>query len=153
MRLASHRGEEPLTIPDIANGEGLSLPHVGKIMGILKESGLVESVRGRSGGYVLSIPAEELTLSEIFRALDNRLLETSYCEKGSRLSDQCVHAGDCSILPLWEALIGLMDRFLKDVTLADLEGNDFGIVFGNRNGSEGHVIDSKELEGSSSDLI
>ncbi len=148
MRLAGHQGEEPLTIPDIASGEGLSLPHVGKIMGILKESGLVESMRGRSGGYVLSMPAEKLTLSVIFRALDDRLLETSYCKKSGRISDQCVHAGDCSILPLWEALIGLMDRFLKDVTLADLEGDDFSIVSGNPNGGKSHVIDGKELEGS-----
>lgn len=123
MRLASHNGEDPLTITDIAKGEGLSLPHVGKIMGILKEAELVESVRGRSGGYVLSIPADELTLSEVFKALDGRIIETAYCEKGSTISNHCVHSGDCSIMPLWEALTVLMDQFLKEVTLADLENN------------------------------
>ena len=145
MRLAGHRGDEPLTITDIAKAEGLSLPHVGKIMGILKEAELVESVRGRSGGYVLSAPADELTLSEIFRALDGRILETAYCEKGNVRSEKCVHSGDCSILPLWEALIVLMDRFLKDVTLADLEDNQIGGIRlkGGRDEGEG---ESEEKE-------
>jgi Rrf2 family protein len=121
MRLAGNRGKEPLTITDIANGESLSLPHVGKIMGKLKEAGLVASVRGRSGGYVLSVPADELTLSDIFRALDGRILETAYCHKPGSTEEQCVHAEDCSILPLWEALTDRMNQYLKDITLADLK--------------------------------
>ena len=146
MRLASHTGEEPLTINDIARGEGLSLPHVGKIMGILKEAELVESVRGRSGGYVLSVPAEELTLSDVFKALDGRIIETSYCEKGSRISERCVHSGDCSIMPLWEALIVLMDQFLKDVTLADLEDNQINLARLNHGGNGGDKDPEVESE-------
>ena len=144
MRLASHNGEEPFTITHIAKGEGLSLPHVGKIMRILKEAELVESVRGRSGGYVLSVPAAELTLSEVFKALDGRLLETNYCEKGSIISDHCVHTGDCSILPLWEALIALMDQFLKEVTVADLEHKQINGVH-LKNGRNGRGGESEDL--------
>jgi Rrf2 family protein len=155
MRLASHNGEDPLTITDIAKGEGLSLPHVGKIMGILKEAELVESVRGRSGGYVLNLPADELTLSEVFKALDGRIIETAYCEKGSTISNHCVHSGDCSIMPLWEALTHLMDQFLKEVTLADLEHNQIHGVRLNSgaNGENGDREDGIELEEEKNDTF
>ena len=70
MLLAGRDEGHPLTLTEISEREGLSLPHAGKIMGILKDSGLVESVRGRSGGYVLKDPPQELTLSRIFQALE-----------------------------------------------------------------------------------
>jgi len=123
MLLAANDDGEPLTISDIAGQEGLSPPHVGKVMGILKDSGLVESVRGRSGGYVLRYPADELTLATIFRSLEGRLLERNYCHKSSTKSDSCVHISDCSIESLWDALVVMMDDFLGQVTLADLGNN------------------------------
>ncbi len=126
MILAANDDGEPLTIGDIADHEGLSLPHVGKVMGILKESGLVESVRGRSGGYVLKFPADELTLARVFRSLEGRLLERNFCNKSSRQSKKCVHMSDCSIESLWDALVMMMDQFLGQVTLADLGNNSIG---------------------------
>jgi Rrf2 family protein len=120
MLLAARDGDRPLTIPEISEMEGLSLPHVGKIMGILRDSGLVESVRGRSGGYILKYPPEELTLSRIFRSLEGRLLNLDFCSKEGRKSENCVHIRDCSIQSFWEAFVLIMDRFLGEVTLADL---------------------------------
>jgi len=125
MLLARTEDRDPLTITDIAEREGLSLPHVGKIMGILKEAGLVDSVRGRSGGYVLKYPAGELNLSRVFRALDGRLLDLNYCHKVYRNSAPCVHIQGCSLQSFWESLTSRMDQFLGQVTVADLMGDRF----------------------------
>ena len=127
MSLVRHQGEDPLTIPDIAEAQGLSLAHVSKIMGILREAELVESVRGRSGGYVLPRPAEQISLAEVFNSLGGRLIEADYCDKhsGSNNHGNCMLAGNCSILALWEGLARIMDGFLEKISLADLALRQF----------------------------
>src|SRR5262245_47549595 len=58
LRLA--RAEDgQLSIADIAAGEGLSVPYVAKLLTVLRQGGLIDSVRGRAGGYHLAQPPEE----------------------------------------------------------------------------------------------
>ena len=59
LRLARAGSNESLTIPEIATAEALSVPYVAKLLAVLRTGGLVESVRGRSGGFrLLGVPAE-----------------------------------------------------------------------------------------------
>ena len=54
LRLARAGDGRSLTIPEIAADEGLSVPYVAKLLAVLRQAGLIESVRGRSGGYRLA---------------------------------------------------------------------------------------------------
>jgi len=123
LQLARHRGAEPLTVSVIAEEEGLSIPYVGKLMGHLRQSGLIESVRGRSGGYVLTRPAEAITLADALEALGGSFFSSGFCDEHNGNHARCVHLGDCSIRSLWGVLGDIFDRVLKGTTLADLAAN------------------------------
>ena len=120
LQLARHEGPEPLTVAHIAEAEGLSVPYVGKLLAALRQSGLVDSVRGRSGGFVLCRPPQEISASEALRALGGQLFEPEFCEAHHGSNEVCVHLGRCSIRSLWSVVGDLIERVLAQTTLADL---------------------------------
>ncbi|HKY33603.1 MAG TPA: Rrf2 family transcriptional regulator [Candidatus Polarisedimenticolia bacterium] len=120
MQAAGAGPDRPLTVHEIAAREGLSDPYVAKLMNMLRESGLVDSVRGRSGGYYATRPPERISISEILAALGGQIFESHYCERFPGEAETCVHLGDCSIRSLWGTLEGLVDQVLRRTSLADL---------------------------------
>src|SRR5688572_16031547 len=61
------------TIPEIAGAEGLSVAYVGKLLGVLRHAGVIESVRGRTGGYKLAKPTTEIGLGSLLLMLGEPL--------------------------------------------------------------------------------
>jgi Rrf2 family iron-sulfur cluster assembly transcriptional regulator len=120
LQLARHSGPEPLTVSSISEQEGLSVPYVGKLMAALRQAGLVESVRGRGGGYALTRPAGQITVVQALQGLGGKFFASGFCDEHIGSSDACVHLGDCSIRSLWGVLGQLVDRVLGQTTLADL---------------------------------
>lgn len=120
MQLAVSSPSRPLTIHEIADREGLSPAYVGKLMNVLRDAGLVDSVRGRSGGYLMARPPAQISLLQILAPLGGNIFEEHHCEKFPGDGDTCVHTGDCSIRSLWGSLQGLVNRVLSRTTLADL---------------------------------
>jgi Rrf2 family transcriptional regulator, iron-sulfur cluster assembly transcription factor len=124
LRLAhAADGGHSLTIPEIAAAEGMSPPYVAKILAILRQGGLVESVRGRAGGYRLAGAPADFTVAAVMKVLGEPLFEDpAYCQQhaGSEANGLCVHHGACSLRALWHTLEGWMQRTLEGVTLADL---------------------------------
>src|SRR5947208_6309990 len=106
LRLARVREEQYLTIPEVAAAEQLSAPYVAKLLSVLRQAGLIESVRGRSGGYRLAAAPADVTLGSVLMVLGERLFdEPSYCQRhaGSEsLDGHCVHHGDCTLRVLWQ---------------------------------------------------
>ncbi len=123
LRLARVPEGDSLTIPEIAADEGLSVPYVAKILGVLRQAGLIESVRGRSGGYRLAGSPPDVHLGAVLLVLGEPLYEDpSYCQRhtGSDANDLCVHHGACTLRALWGTLEQWMRRALDRITLADL---------------------------------
>jgi len=121
LLLFADNGEsQSLTLQEISNKEGLSLPYAGKLLMILKKAGLVEAIRGRKGGYVLSRPASEIKLQEVFSALGESLYGSHHCEKYSESDDVCVHSDDCKVGSLWDSFNTHIQSILTTVTLADV---------------------------------
>ena len=111
------------TLPEVAAAEGLSVPYVAKLMAVLRDAGLIESTRGRSGGYRLAKPPEEIGLGSLLLELGDPLFEESdYCQRhaGIAADGVCVHHGDCSLKALWGMLEQWMRGTLNQITLADL---------------------------------
>ena len=76
LRLARVEADQPpLTIPEIAAAEGLSAPYVAKLLSVLRQAGLIESVRGRDGGYRLARPPAEVRLGAVLLALGEPLFD------------------------------------------------------------------------------
>ncbi len=86
--LAAHDGEV-LSNRDMAAFLGASEAHLSKVLQRLGRSGIVASVRGPRGGFMLDKPAEEITLMEVYEAIDGPLAE-SEC-----LLDEPVCQGNC----------------------------------------------------------
>jgi Rrf2 family protein len=123
LQLAAVEDNHSLTIPEMAAAEGLSSPYVAKILAVLRQAGLIESVRGRAGGYRLAKPPSEIGLGAVMRVLGEPLYEDpNYCQKhaGTETDGHCVHHGACSLRALWLTLEHWMKHTFDQITLADL---------------------------------
>jgi Rrf2 family protein len=130
LQLARAAGSS-LTIPEIAAAEGLSGPNVAKLLGVLRQAGLIESTRGRTGGYHLTRSPVEVHLGSVLRVLGEPLFEDgSYCTKhaGPETDGACVHHDGCSLRALWQTLDQWMRQVLDQITLADLLQNEAQIT-------------------------
>ena len=131
MRLARAPEGASLTIPEIALDEQLSPAYVGKLLRVLRQAGFIESVLGRTGGYHLARPAEEIRLGGVLLALGEPLFDDpGYCEKHAspETDGPCVHQAGCTLRGLWQTLEQWMRHVLDQVTLADLLNNDSAVV-------------------------
>jgi len=75
LQLARAEAGHSLTIPEIASQEGLSHPYVAKLLAVLRQAGLIESVRGRAGGYRLARMPVAVTLGTILKVLGEPLFD------------------------------------------------------------------------------
>ena len=123
LRLAQSREGHSLTIPEIAAAEGLSVPYVAKLLSVLRQGGLIESVRGRAGGYRLAEAPAEIPLGAVLMVLGEPLFDDpGYCQRhaGTESNGSCVHHGSCTLRMLWLTLEQWMRHTLDQITLADL---------------------------------
>jgi len=123
LQLAAAHDGQSLTIPEIAVAEGLSHPYVAKLLAVLRQGSLIESVRGRAGGYRLARSSGEITLGAVLRVLGEPLFDDpGYCQRhaGVASDGNCVHHGSCSLRALWNTLEQWIRGSLDQITLADL---------------------------------
>ncbi len=123
VQLADLPPGQSLTLPQIAEREGISTANAGKLMWLLNRAGFVLSTRGTKGGYLLARPASEIRLSEIIRVLDADVMN-KHCDSYTGVLDSCVHKGDCGIRPVIVGLHEIVANALSQITLAQLVGNE-----------------------------
>ena len=123
LQLAYLPDGESLTLAQIAEREGISVANAGKLLWLLSKAGLVLSVRGNRGGYMLARPASEVRLSEVIKVLDGDLVE-EHCKSYTGVMDVCVHTGDCGIRPVIVGLHEIVQQALSEITLAQLIGTE-----------------------------
>jgi Rrf2 family protein len=124
----ARRGEgEQLSINDIAELEGLSVPYVSKLLSIMRRAGLVTAERGRTGGFSLARPLDRISLYEVMTSLGGPLIDPRHCQKHSGQLEQCIHLNSCSVHDVLGGLAGYIQEFLTDTTLQDLA---FGLPSG-----------------------
>ncbi|MBD8058126.1 Rrf2 family transcriptional regulator [Cellulomonas sp. JH27-2] len=100
----------------LAAGQGLPVSFVERILGDLRRAGVVASVRGRSGGYRLARPADEITLAEVIRAVDGPLVTV----RDERPPSLAYEGSAAALLDVWVALRVSVRGVLDEVTLASL---------------------------------
>ncbi len=113
MDLAIHEKYGPVTLADISNGQDISLSYLEQIFAKLRAYGLIEGMRGPRGGYRLSRPADQITVADIIKAVDEKIDTTRCGGTGDCLEDQ-----RCLTHELWEALSQQIHDFLDGITLA-----------------------------------
>jgi len=126
VQLANLREGESLTLPQIAEREGISTANAGKLMWLLNKAGFVQSTRGTKGGYLLARSASEIRLSEIIKVLDEEVID-KHCGSYTGILDTCVHNGDCGIRPVIVGLHEIVENALSRITLAHLVGSESSV--------------------------
>ena len=116
LDIALHDPEQYVTIAAIGERRHLSSAYLEQIFGKLRRAGLLEGIRGPTGGSRLSKPADQITVMQILDAVDASL-EKSVCEKDR---DCCDGEGECITFDLWDRLNEEMRRFLSGITLKGL---------------------------------
>lgn len=117
LDLAQHRDEGFISLKTVAERQDISMKYLESIVCALKKAGLVESTRGKEGGYTLPRRAEEYSVGEILRCLEDSLAPVACIKDGSV---DCAHAGECMTLPMWMELDEITNAYLDRVTLQDL---------------------------------
>ena len=116
--LAATSTGQPIALADIANRQEISLSYLEQLFSKLRRNGLVKSVRGPGGGYLLSRTAAELRVADIITAVDEPVRATR-CVPGS--SRGCKSdLGRCLTHDLWEELGHQIHLYLSSVTLEDV---------------------------------
>jgi len=107
----------------IAEGEDLSKRYLDRILNRLRKSGLLRSVKGQGGGYVLSRPAEEIRTDQIIAALEGSLCLVPCVDDASK----CKKASDCRTRKVWSRIASVVKESLRCISLRQLaEGEDEG---------------------------
>lgn len=113
--LAKNGGHDALPLSSVAERQHLSLSYLEQIFLHLRRAGLVESARGRAGGYRLGRPAAEITIAEIMRAVEEETRMTR-CADGPG----CIGEQRCLTHGLWQALGERIESFLGSISLQDV---------------------------------
>lgn len=115
LDLALHAHSGPTSLNDISQRQEISLSYLEQLFARLRRAGLVNSVRGPGGGYLLSQPPEAISVSKVIDAV-NESVDATRCQG---LSD-CQQGDTCLTHYLWCELSVQIRHFLDDMTLAQL---------------------------------
>jgi Rrf2 family transcriptional regulator, iron-sulfur cluster assembly transcription factor len=115
--LARFGADGALPLPAIAERQQISLAYLEQLFLKLRRAGLVESARGRAGGYRLGKPADQITVAEIMTAVEEDMRMTR-C--GGEAAKPCLPGRRCVTHGLWDALGENIAAFLASVTLQEV---------------------------------
>jgi Rrf2 family protein len=127
LQLAKAQNGSLVTVREIAKREALSPAYVEKLLRVLSKAGLVHSLRGIKGGYILNRPPESITLGEVVGALGTVPNSGLICRQFTGSQDACVHFSNCGIRSVWSGLTNFIQEFLNQTTLASLLGDEYGV--------------------------
>lgn len=115
LDVAQNSSARPVALAEVAERQQISLSYLEQLFAMLRRSGLVVSARGPGGGYRLQRAAEEITVGEIFRAVEDAGNADKVAEQGRDWV-----GGGHPTAPLWLALDEHVREFLEGVTVADV---------------------------------
>lgn len=101
---------------DIAERWSIPAPYLDQLLTTLRKAGLVSSVRGPQGGHMLARPASNITVNDVFEALEGPLAPIDCLEENPR----CSFSRTCAIQDVWSEVQTSVARLLTSVTIADL---------------------------------
>ena len=119
MLIMSQMARQPdlvLSATVLAEGLHLPLPTVSKILKMLSEAKLVNSIRGAEGGYHLARSARTITVTDVIAAMEGEMAMTECCEKIST----CTITASCSMRQNWRKINKKIKTMLGKLTILDM---------------------------------
>jgi len=118
FEIARHYGKGPISIKEIVERQGISISYLEQILYRLGKAGLVESVRGPAGGYLLARKPSDLTIGDIIRTLEGPIALSHCLEPGE--AGECYQAEDCVARMVWRKVGAKIEEALDSITFNDL---------------------------------
>jgi Rrf2 family cysteine metabolism transcriptional repressor len=116
--LAQHFGQGPISLKSVAERQGLSEHYLQQLIAVLRKAGLVKSVRGAQGGYVLAREPEEIRVLDIIRVLEGPITPVECV--GDEEVQNCNKAAFCITRNVWEKVRKSIEEVLDSISLADM---------------------------------
>ncbi|MFI8416618.1 Fe-S cluster assembly transcriptional regulator IscR [Serratia sp. NPDC078593] len=115
LDVALHSQEGPVPLADISERQGISLSYLEQLFSRLRKNGLVASVRGPGGGYLLGKDVSEIAVGAVITAVDESV-DATRCQG----KEGCQGGDRCLTHTLWRDLSERISGFLNNITLAEL---------------------------------
>jgi Rrf2 family protein len=109
FELARRHGQGPVKVSDAAEAQAIPPRFLEVILNQLKQTGFLDSRRGREGGYFLTRHPEQISVGEVMRSMQGSMSPVECVARSPR--DRCPLYGDCVFLPMWQRA----ERALSDV--------------------------------------
>lgn len=114
--LAVNSDGRPVLLGDIAARQDLSRRYLERLFASLKSNGIIRSIRGAQGGYILAKEPHEINIAEILEALEGPFLPVD-CVADHNI---CVQAEECVTRDVWCEIAIKVKEYLKSMTLQTL---------------------------------
>ena len=119
--LAARDPRASMTKTEIAKAEGISAGYVQQLMMALRLAGIVDSHRGREGGFSLSRSPEDITIADVLKAVEGDVMPAP-CQGGT----SCERWDDCPTRPVWDQAAELLTGLFGGITIASLAAKPAG---------------------------
>lgn len=116
-QLALHYGEGQIPLNYVANEQGLSENYLEQLFSVLRKEGLLISVRGAQGGYMLAKHPEDITVGNILRALEGDMAPVD-CVINDNVT--CEREEGCVTKLVWMRLKDSINNVIDSITLQDM---------------------------------
>ncbi|MCI5869409.1 MAG: Rrf2 family transcriptional regulator [Dorea sp.] len=116
--LARYSEKEPVSIGSVAARQDISERYLEQLVALLKKAGLVKSIRGATGGYVLAKKEEEISVGDILRALEGSLEPVKCAAFYSE--DGCTAADGCVTKYVWQKINDSINQTVNEIMLDEL---------------------------------
>ena len=125
--LAQRYGEGPVSLKCVAQGQGRSENYLEQLMVPLRRAGIVQSIRGAQGGYMLAKSPAEITIGSIITTVEGPIavVDCLLAEAGAA-EQMCDKACACVTRGIWEKVCDSISQVLENITLQTLLDNDDG---------------------------
>lgn len=138
LDVALHSQEGPVPLADISERQGISLSYLEQLFSRLRKHGLVASVRGPGGGYLLGKDMSDIAVGTVITAVDESVDATRCQDK-----EGCQGGERCLTHTLWRDLSERISEFLNNITLAELVNNQEVLIVADRQNNDSRCIDKR----------
>lgn len=125
LDLALHQDEGFVSLKDIAQRQGISKKYLEQIVPLLNKSGVLKTIRGYQGGYMLAKKPCNYTVGDILRITEGSLAPVACLDDEVNM---CSNADGCMALPVWKGLEKIINEYLDSITLQTIIDNNNSLL-------------------------
>ena len=120
LNIAMNDAGSATSVTDISKEEGISIAYLEQLLNKLRREGLIKSIRGPKGGYVLSKNTGSITVGDIVKTLEGSIYPAHCVATHSGAQDICKKSKGCVPKTVWIRLAKAVNDCLESITLSDL---------------------------------